>query len=213
MIEIQNLTFSYGNEEPVLKNISLTIEKGDYLAIVGQNGTGKSTLIKCLLGVNKVKNSMITIEGEDINKYQNLKIGYVCQEKANIFDIPITVKEYLALITTDHKLLERVIEQLDLSEIINQKIISLSGGQNQRVMIAKALITNIDYLILDEPITGLDQAKRQKFHDLLVNLNKQGITIIIVSHHLDEIYEHVQKIYDLEKKELNVFDRTNCKYC
>lgn len=214
MIKINNLSFGYENEK-TLENINITINDGDYLAIVGGNGTGKSTLIKCLIGLNQVKKGMITIDDTDITKYKTFReIGYVQQIRAKQLDIPITSREYLRLVSKDNHKIQSLVELLNLEQFIDEDINNLSGGQKQRVNIAKSLLHDIKYLILDEPNTGLDFDARRSFYELVANLNtKHKITIIIVSHHIDEISCKINKIYDLEKKELKEYDRNGCQYC
>ncbi len=214
MIKINNLSFSYENEK-TLENINITIDEGDYLAIVGGNGTGKSTLIKCLIGINQVKSGMIKIDNTDITKYKNFRnIGYVQQIRAKQLDIPITSREYLRLVSKDNNKIQSLVELLNLEQIIDENINNLSGGQKQRVNIAKSLLHDIKYLILDEPNTGLDFAARKSFYELVANLNQEHkITIIIVSHHIDEISCKINKIYDLENKKLKEYDRDGCQYC
>ncbi len=214
MIKINNLSFKYDNVN-IIENINLTINDGEFLAIVGGNGTGKSTLIKCLIGINKVESNQIIIDGTDINEYQEFKkIGYVKQVANKISDIPITGREYLELITRDKNKLQEVIKMLDLTDFIDININNLSGGQKQRINIAKSLLHDIKYLILDEPNTGLDFNARKKFYELIAKLNvEQNITIIIVSHHIDEISCRINRIYDLENNEVKEYPKNECKYC
>ncbi len=213
MINIDNLTFGYNNNE-IIKDLNLEINDQDYIAIIGGNGTGKSTLIKCILGINKINKNMISIDDVDINKFNDFKkIGYVQQLKNDKSDIPISGIEYLRLFTKDKQKIQKLIKDLSLEEFINDNIHVLSGGQRQRINIAKSMINDIKYLILDEPNTGLDVENRRMFYDLLAKLNSQGITIIIVSHHIDEISCKINKVYNLEKNELEEVDRDGCQYC
>ncbi len=214
MIKINNLSFKYDNHN-ILENINIEINDGDFLAIIGGNGTGKSTLIKCLIGLNKVENNQILIDGTDINKYRDFKrLGYVKQVQNKVSDIPITGLEYLRLISKNKKKLAEVIKLLDLSAFINTDINNLSGGQKQRINIAKSLLHDIKYLILDEPNTGLDFNARKNFYQLIAKLNReQKITIIIVSHHIDEISCQINRIYDLENNSLKEYNKDECKYC
>ncbi len=214
MIKINDLSFSY-EEEKILDNINININDGDFLAIIGGNGTGKSTLIKCLIGLNKVENNRIFIDQVDINKFKDFKrIGYVKQVQNKISDIPITGREYLRLITKDKNKLEETINLLNLEKFINIDINKLSGGQKQRINIAKSLLHDIEYLILDEPNTGLDFEARKNFYQLIAKLNEEkNITVVIVSHHIDEISCRINRIYDLEKNEMKEFGKNGCQYC
>lgn len=197
MIEIEGLNFSYNNNK-ILENLDFTINDGDYIAIVGDNGAGKSTFIKCLLGINKVGHNQIKIDGicnSCFKKYN--EIGYVPQTKSKRVELPLTGRELFALVTKDEKKINRVINRLNIKDVVGKNLNMLSGGQSQRINIAKALLNDIKYLILDEPTTGLDKASREGLYELLRQLNIEGLTIIVVSHHLDEIDEDVSQILNL----------------
>ncbi len=212
-IIINNLNFKY-NEQIVLDNINLQISQIDYLVITGKNGSGKSTLIKCLLGLNKIDNQIITIDGVSINKLDKKGIfGYVAQESKLLLDIPITAVEYLKLYKSDIKKIKEVLKTINAKYLENKQLNDMSGGERQRIFIAKSLLNNIKFLILDEPIKGLDKAMRKSFHDLTNTLHKNGVGIIIISHNLEELDMHITKVYDLEERKLSEFNRTNCKYC
>lgn len=213
MIKIENLDFAYENEK-ILCDINLEVNNGDYLAIIGGNGTGKSTLVKCLIGMNKVNCGAITIDGTDINDFKDYsRIGYVGQVKAKVSDIPISGREYLNLISRDKKRINKLIDELNLESFIDLNMNNLSGGQVQRINIAKSMLHDIEYLILDEPNTGLDLENRQSFYQLLGELNEKGLTIIIISHHIDEISCRINRVFDMGTKELKEFDQDGCKYC
>ncbi len=187
MIEIDNLSFKY-NDKDILENISLSIADGDFFAIVGPNGSGKSTLIKCLIGINEVAHNQIKIDGTCISCFSKYdQIGYVRQLTANSYQLPITGREIMKLISKDKKRQEHLIDLLDIHEVVDQNINDLSGGQTQRVNIAIAMVNDIKYLILDEPTTGLDVASRDNLYKILNDLNNEGITIIIVTHNLEEL--------------------------
>ena len=213
MIEIRNLDFSYKGEY-ILKGINLDINKEDYMIISGVNGSGKSTLVKCILGINKVKSKMISINGIDINKYEDFtNIGYVAQTSMNNIDIPITVKEYFSLICSSKSKIEEVQELLGLNQMMNLDISSLSGGQKQRVSIGRALLHDISILFLDEPNSGLDSKSRKSLYELLYKLNKRGITIVIVSHYVDEISTQVNKVYEMDNNRVIESERDLIEYC
>lgn len=202
MIKITNLNFGF-NGNNVLNDINLTIDNGDYVAIIGPNGSGKSTLIKCLIGMNKVTHNSIQIDNQCIscfNQYQ--RIGYVAQVKNKETELPITPSEYLNLISKDQAKIAKLAEQLQLTPFFHNDINKLSGGQKQRVNIAKALLNDIQYLILDEPNTGLDEQSRIKLYQILKQLKKDNLTIIIVSHHLSDFEQDANKVYDLSLNRL-----------
>ncbi|MGL5020964.1 MAG: metal ABC transporter ATP-binding protein [Mycoplasmatales bacterium] len=213
MIKIDDLTFGFNNQV-ILKNMNLDINDKDFIAIIGENGSGKSTFIKCLLGINKIKCSTVMIDGICINKYDEfINIGYVPQFRIKESEIPITVKEYLGLIAKDKNKLLTVINDFALEDIINNNINKLSGGQKQRVFLARALLHDVKYLILDEPTAGLDFESRKQLYALIGSLNKNGMTIIIVSHHLNEISCKINKIYNMDTNTLEEVHLDDCEYC
>ncbi len=192
-IEIRNLSFAYGHKT-VINGLSHTINPGDYLVIQGKNGTGKTTLIKCLLGINSVKNGMIFFDGEDINSFGNwTKFGYVSQNLDDFnYEFPLTVEELLKFSTITKSQQSNYLKHLDqmgILDIFNQNINSLSGGQLQRVFIVRAMLNNPQILILDEPTASIDKQNTEFFYKTVEELNRQGITIILITH--TESLEHI----------------------
>lgn len=191
IIEIKNLTTSY-NGHISLNNINLTIKQNEYVCLVGDNGSGKSTLIKTIVGLNK-KDS-----GEIIRNISWDKISYLSQNNMQELSFPATAKEIIMTGVqinkrlpfykkSDYKHLDEICNLLNISEIKNKQIGELSGGQRQRVMLARALIRNPELIILDEPCSGLDVNIAKDFYSILDKLNKDGLTIIMATHDLDEI--------------------------
>ncbi len=198
MIKLNELSFGFGDEE-IIRNLSLVIKDGDFFVVVGPNGTGKSTLIKCLVGIYKVKHNQIQIDNECISCFNDYdQIGYVPQVKTKPSELPITANEIFRLITKDKNRISEVSELVNISHILDRNINSLSGGQKQRINIAKALLLNIKYLILDEPTTGLDPKSRAELQETLEELHKRGVTIIVVSHYVDEVEDLMTCKLDME---------------
>ncbi len=208
IIEIKNLSFSY-QKQKVLENINLCVEEGDFLAIIGPNGGGKSTLLKLILGINPVKEGSIKIFGEKPHK--NLqKIGYVPQNTNVNTDFPIKVIEVVLMghIGTKRPIFGYAEEekrcalgalaQVGMEEFANEKIGSLSGGQRQRVMIARALCAHPKVLILDEPTASIDVEGQKQIYELLKELNSY-ITIIVVSHDLSFIMQYASTVVHINK--------------
>lgn len=186
-IDIRNLSFAYGHRT-VINGLSHTINPGDFLVIKGKNGTGKTTLIKCLLGINSVKNGMIYFDNVDINAFKDwTKFGYVSQNFDDFnYEFPITVEELLKFSTINRKNRHnylKLLDQMAILDILNQNINSLSGGQLQRVFIVRAMLDKPEVLILDEPTASIDKQNTEFFYKTVDELNKSGITIILITHH------------------------------
>jgi len=209
IIEIKNLSFSY-DKQKILENINLSVQEKDFLAIIGPNGGGKSTLLKLILGINPVKDGSIHTFGE-VPKKNLAKIGYVPQNTNVNTDFPITVSEVVLMghIGTKRPLFGYASEekmcalgalsQVGMENYANEKIGSLSGGQRQRVMIARALCAHPKILILDEPTASIDVEGQKQIYELLQKLNSY-ITIIVVSHDISVILEYASSVLHVNKK-------------
>lgn len=202
-IYINKLSFAYGIKT-VIKNLTLTLNQGDYLVIKGKNGSGKSTFIKCLLGLNEVKPNAIFYDQKDIISFSNwTDFGYVPQSFDNFnYEFPITVSELLNVssarnVSQQHRL--RLLDQMKIFDIQNQNINSLSGGQLQRVFIVRAMLNNPKVLVLDEPTASVDKQNKLFFYETIEELNQQGITIILITHS-DDI-EHLNYTHILQMNE------------
>jgi zinc transport system ATP-binding protein len=204
-VAVSNLTFGY-DYRTVLKDISFRLNSGDFLAIIGNNGSGKSTLVKCILGINKVPSGRISLDDIDITEYHNFKnVGYVPQKFDEFnYEFPITVNEILQVskyskVTEDEKL--ELLDKIGILEIQNENINNLSGGQLQRVFIVRSLMNNPKLLILDEPTVGVDRENVENFYKTCNELNKEGITIILITHNLREStgnFTHILSIHNGE---------------
>ena len=219
IVEIKNLSFAY-QKQKVLENINLTVQRNDFLAIIGPNGGGKSTLLKLILGIETVKEGSIKIL--DSEPCKNLsKIGYVPQNTNINVDFPIKVIEVVMMGHVGHKrplfgyrkeeiaCAMGALGQVGMEKFAQNKIGSLSGGQRQRVMIARALCAHPDILILDEPTASIDVAGQKQIYDLLKILNK-NITIIVVSHDISVILGYASKVAHINKN-ISYHDLSNTK--
>ena len=192
IVEINNLTVKYPDVK-ALDDVSFVVNEGDFLGIIGPNGAGKSTLFDSMLGLNTKYEGTIKFFGEDIRNSKNyLKgIGYVPQKPIFEKNFPVTVNDVVRMglrNESDKEKIDEILQQLWIHELSNRRIGELSGGQLQRVFIAKALVNNPKVLILDEPVTGIDQQSIELFYSILRELNsKQKITIIWSSHDLDAV--------------------------
>ncbi|NIM25818.1 MAG: ATP-binding cassette domain-containing protein [Nitrososphaeria archaeon] len=192
IVEIDHLTVKYPDVK-ALDEVSFSVNKGDFLGIIGPNGAGKSTLFASMLGLNTKYEGSIKFFGQDIRKSKDYlkQIGYVPQKPIFEKNFPATVKDIVHMSLRDESnknKIDEVLQQLWIHELGNRRIGELSGGQQQRVFIAKALVNDPQILILDEPVTGIDQQSIELFYSILRELNsKQKITIIWSSHDLDAV--------------------------
>lgn len=213
VLSVESLNFYYNSTE-VLSGISLVIHQGDYIGLVGPNGSGKTTLIKVLLGLLPFNHGRISLFGQDIVSFKEWnRIGYLPQKAASINPrFPATVMEIAAmgLLASktfpryirhrDREIIEDTLKSLGILDLKNRLIGELSGGQQQRVLLAKAIVGNPDFLILDEPTSALDPHTRERFFDLLREMNEQRrITIILVTHDIANIGRYSSKLLYLDK--------------
>jgi zinc transport system ATP-binding protein len=223
IIKLKNITFGY-QDNIILNNINLEIKKGDYVGIIGSNGVGKSTLLKLMLNEMKPLDGSVDIFGVKISEFKDWKkVGYVNQ-KANSFvsSFPATVQEVVAMnlsskiglfrsINKSHlKEVDRVLDLVGMEECKHKLIGELSGGQQQKVFIARSLVNSPEILFLDEPTVGIDLSAQSEFYSLLSQLNKRlNLTIVMVSHDISIIKHEVKKLVCLKDKKVDIYD--NCE--
>jgi len=214
IISCDRISFQYG-ADPILQNISFTLEKGDYVGLVGGNGSGKTTLLKILLGLLKQTEGEVKIAGIPVRDFRDWeKIGYVPQ---NVFrsdlGFPATVRE---VIESGHlrggqdfwcrfgskncNEVAEAAERSGITHLLEKRIGELSGGERQRVFIARALVSQPELLVLDEPTTGIDAETEEKFYTFLSELNHTGMTVILVSHDLEAITRQVKTVICLNRR-------------
>ena len=207
---LNKIGFSYEGKV-VLEDIHFSVEKGDYLCIVGENGAGKSTLLKGILGLKKPNEGEIIL-GDGLKRQD---IGYLPQQTEAQKDFPASVYEVvesgclnkLSLFPfyrkEDKKRVEDALHFLNIENLRKSCYRELSGGQQQRVLLARALCAGSKLLILDEPVAGLDPKAQTELYDLIDRLNKElKITIIMVSHDVKEIVQRAKHILHLAHKQL-----------
>lgn len=198
ILNVKNLSFEY-SDVPVLRNVSFSVRKGDFLGIVGSNGAGKSTLIKLILGLLPYKDGEILFHGTDIRR-RRPDVGYVSQ-KASSFNsgFPATVREvvlsglkkrpFSRYTSSDIKRLDECLSRVGMTEYKDKLIGRISGGQQQRAFIARALIGGSDILILDEPTVGIDALSVKSIMELISRINRSGVTVIMTNHDTPSLVE------------------------
>ena len=201
-LRVNNLNFSYGQKK-IISNLSFSIPTGAFLSIIGKNGTGKSTLIKCILKTLKVPYDMIYLDDIDVNEISRFSnIGYVSQKVDFNYEFPITVKEILISCYKGKvydQYFKSVISLLDLNKLYNENINNLSGGQLQRIFIARALLTKPKLLILDEPTVGVDIENLTSLKKILLKLKSENVTIVIITHDkdfCDDLNDYTLNLYE-----------------
>jgi zinc transport system ATP-binding protein len=206
IIKVTGLSYHY-DSIATLDNISFTVGKGDFLGIIGPNGAGKTTLFQCMLGIIRDYEGEINLFGFDIkqNKKMLQKIGYVPQKKNVEQTFPATVKEVVSLgvigMRNSSDYIDKAIDFVELGAYRDKRIGELSEGQQQRAIIAKALVKQPELLILDEPTTGIDSVTQEKFFNLLTKLNKdKGITIVWSSHDMNAVERLANRVACIDRK-------------
>lgn len=203
MLEIKNLSVSYGNT-PALQNVDLVVEEGEFLGIMGPNGGGKSTLLKAILGLVEPSRGSIQFMTEQNGKSK--KIGYVPQFAVIDRRFPITVREvvlsghiragfhpFFKYSKEDETDTIIQLERVGIAELADRSIMALSGGEFQKMLIARALAVHPKILLLDEPTASVDAASREQIYSLLGELN-QEMTIIMVTHDMMAVSSNINKL-------------------
>jgi len=221
IIEVHDLDVERNNTL-IIEHATFTINRGDYVGIVGPNGGGKTTLLLALLGVIPYKQGTIRFFNQDITTFSQWdRIAIVSQDATN-FDpqFPLSVRELVALGRVNRTNIGRRLSQVDrgavdealqfmgIAELAQKRIGELSGGQKQRVFVAKALVRDPEILFLDEPIAGIDAKMLEEFYKKLSDLNAQkDITILLVSHDLTAVFCRMSKVICVNR-EVNIEDIT-----
>ena len=212
MIKAKNINFSYDNIQ-VLKDINLEIKEGEFISIVGSSGAGKTTLLNLLGTLQKVQKGSIIINNQDINKLtpnqlsklRNKYIGFIFQFHNLLAEFTVLENVCLPALTDGNNKKDikdkakEILESLNMSNKLNQKPNELSGGEQQRVAVARSLINSPSILLADEPSGNLDSKNAEDLHNILLKLNKEKKqTIIVITHNNDlaKLADRVIKIED-----------------
>jgi zinc transport system ATP-binding protein len=206
LLECNNLTIGYGSKV-IQSGLNLKVEKGDYYFIVGENGTGKSTLMKTILGFTKPISGSVTFSPE----LPRNAIGYLPQTNSSMRDFPATVREIVLSGRQGHlgwhpfyrkedkQAAIDNMQRLDILSLQNKSFCELSGGQQQRVLLARALCAAQDMLLMDEPVKGFDPKITQLMYDDIAALNRSGMTVIMISHDLAAARQYATKTLHLTR--------------
>ncbi|UNC93086.1 metal ABC transporter ATP-binding protein [Candidatus Contubernalis alkaliaceticus] len=205
IIEVKNL-YVYYNNHCALEDINLEVKQNDFLGLIGPNGAGKSTLLKVLLGLVTPGHGKVKIFGESPQKVRG-RLGYVPQHVNFDKRFPIKVMDVVSMgrinksssifnrySRADLTLVDTILQKLDIGFLRNRQIGQLSGGELQRVLIARALVAEPDILLLDEPTASVDANSKSQIYSILQSLNNDNMTIILVTHDIGVISSHVKTI-------------------
>ncbi len=208
-LELERLTVRYG-EQIVLKDVSFHLDRGDFLGVIGPNGGGKTTLLKAILGLVDKYHGKVLVNGKPPGHRDN-RVGYVPQHSEFDKKFPIRVRDVVLMgrlgnlgfrpfyTKNDRELALDALKSVDMLEYRDRQISKLSGGQLQRVLIARALTTDPRLLLLDEPTASVDEKMKTNIYSLLSDLKDRGITIVLVSHDIGVISSYVEKVACLNK--------------
>lgn len=216
LLTVKDLTVGY-ETGAVAEHINFELNTGDFLCIVGENGSGKTTLMKTLLHLKNPMSGEI-IMGEGLRRNE---IGYLPQQTAVQKDFPASVREVVIsgceagcgwrpfYNKAEKKMAERNMERMGISRFASRCYRDLSGGQQQRVLLARALCATERMLLLDEPVSGLDPKATQEMYDLIQTLNEGGVTIIMISHDIEEAVSYASHVLHIGE---NIFFGTRDEY-
>ena len=200
-IHLKDVCVRYG-ERQVLDHVTLDVQSGDYMALIGPNGGGKSTLLKVVLGLIEPDSGTVEVLGGSPRAARG-KIGYVPQYLRFDTDFPVSVRDVVAMgrlkKSKDPERVEAVLAQLDVADLADRQVGKLSGGQLQRVLIARALAVEPLVLLLDEPTASLDIQSASGFFDLVATLS-QDMTVVLVSHDVGAISSRVRSVACLSQR-------------
>jgi zinc transport system ATP-binding protein len=214
VVAVEHLSFRYNSVE-VLSDVSFGVSSGDYIGLVGPNGSGKTTVIKIILGLIRQAKGTVSLFGTKVNVFREWhRIGYLPQKLAHFNPhFPATVQEIVSsglfsvkkfpkrIQRSDRVVIDEAMKLADVADIRDVLIGELSGGQQQRVFLARAIVNRPELLILDEPTTALDPEARENFYQTLKGLNHSGnVTIILITHDIASIGRYASKLLYLDKQ-------------
>lgn len=213
-LEVSGATFSYDGKLKIFDDISFTVDSGEVFCILGPNGTGKSTLLRCLCNLYKLGKGRITVDGDDIALMNQAKlarrIGFIPQTHTPTF--PYTVfnvvlmgrTPYLSTLASpsekDYRIAEQAIKMINIEHIVDKPYTQLSGGQMQLVLLARVLAQEPDILLLDEPTSQLDVGNQMRTIAIIKKLARDGFSLVVTSHFPDHAFLYADKVGILKDK-------------
>ncbi|HEX4746247.1 MAG TPA: ABC transporter ATP-binding protein [Gaiellaceae bacterium] len=207
-VELTDVGFGYQAGQVVLENVDLALGEGEFVAVAGPNGGGKTTLVRIVLGLERPSTGSARLYGEPAHRFSHRRtLGYLAQRSQLGGDAPATVREVVAagrlaagrligrLRPEDRQLVAGAIARVGLQDVADRPLRTLSGGMQQRAFIAKALAGQPSLLVLDEPTTGVDAESQESLAELLATLHRElGVTIVYVSHEFGAVENHVERL-------------------
>jgi zinc transport system ATP-binding protein len=206
-LELEDVDFSYGEGSPALVDVTLRIESGEFVAIAGPNGGGKTTLLRVALGLERPTRGDVRLFGQPARSFRDrARIGYLAQRSQIGVHAPATVREVVEagraplrpigrLRREDHEAVDEALERVGMADLSKRSLTRLSGGQQQRAFIAKALAARPSLLVLDEPTTGVDVEAQEALGALLDRLHSElGVTVLYVSHEFGAVEQFVHRL-------------------
>jgi zinc/manganese transport system ATP-binding protein/zinc transport system ATP-binding protein len=205
IISLSGVNAGY-NGRPVLWDVSLSVREGEFVGVVGPSGSGKTTLLRVILGAIPAQRGSVAVAGTTVAKGHRPAVGYVPQLETIDWNFPVTVEEVVLMGKAtrsgpwpwarkpDRERMEALLERLGLGSLRSRHIRALSGGQQQRVFLARALIHSPRLLVLDEPTSGVDIKTRDDILHLLIDLNQDGVTVLLSTHELNAVAAHLPRV-------------------
>ncbi len=204
IVELRGVTSGYEGRH-VLREVSLSVMPGDFVGLLGPSGSGKSTLLRSILGAVDIYHGDVVVEGQSVS-HKRPRAGYVPQLETIDWNFPVTVQEVVMMGCTmdgalfpwhrrgDRERAARIMDRLGISKLAHRHIRELSGGEQQRTFLARALVSNPRLLLLDEPTTGVDIKTRDDVMHLLDELNHEDITVIMSTHEINSVAAHLPRV-------------------
>ncbi len=221
-ISVKGISFGYSKDEPILKNVSFDIEEGEFVGLIGPNGGGKTTLLKLLMGFIEPWEGSISLFSKPATSYPN-GIGYVPQALHYDRNFPISVMDLVLggrlsqlswtgrFSKRDREIAAHALEEVNLTDFKDKSFGTLSGGQAQRVLIARALATEPKILLLDEPLAAVDVVAEADFYEILHKI-KSHLTIMMVTHDIQAIIKHVKRVLCVQGNVISLAPGQVCEH-